>query len=205
MCPPPASAPCGARRGPRADPRGAASARNPGLRPVASGVETMLTAVDAIAVDGLRHGAGEPLSARRSSSPRFALAPFVDAPERVAPAAVDARPPLDRRRGDRGAAGPRAMTAAGPRAARPRGGVDCATARRCGTSSPRCSAAEPVASRSRSPIAPSGWRSMRWGKPGSSGSSPPPGHDEPGASTEKKKVVKSLTSNIATFTLPIAP
>jgi AcrR family transcriptional regulator len=61
-------------------------------RPAAGGVkvETMLTAVDAITVDGLRHGADKPLSARRSELAAFALAPFVDAAERVAPAVVAA-------------------------------------------------------------------------------------------------------------------
>jgi AcrR family transcriptional regulator len=63
-----------------------------GTRPAAGGIrlETMLTAVDAITVDGLRHGADTPLSARRSELTAFVLAPFVDAAERVAPAAATA-------------------------------------------------------------------------------------------------------------------
>ncbi len=87
-----------------------------GTRPVAGGieVETMLLAVDAITVDGLRHGADVPLSARRSELAAFALAPFVDAPAEVVPAA---RPPVRRPIStaeiralvDQGAAGERAL------------------------------------------------------------------------------------------------
>lgn len=85
-------------------------------RPAAGGiaVETMLLAVDAITVDGLRHGADVPLSARRSELAAFALAPFVDSPAEVMPAA---RPPVRRPISsaeiralvDQGAAGERAL------------------------------------------------------------------------------------------------
>jgi AcrR family transcriptional regulator len=85
-------------------------------RPVAGdiAVETMLVAVDAITVDGLRHGSDVPLAARRSELAAFALAPFVDAPAEVAPTA---RPPVRRPISaaeiralvDQGAAGERAL------------------------------------------------------------------------------------------------
>jgi AcrR family transcriptional regulator len=85
-------------------------------RPAAGGieVETMLLAVDAITVDGLRHGADVPLSARRSELAAFALAPFVDAPAEVMPAArPPARRPVStaeiRALVDQGAAGERAL------------------------------------------------------------------------------------------------
>jgi AcrR family transcriptional regulator len=51
------------------------------------GVETMLTAIDAITVDGLRYDPENPLSARQPELTAFALAPFVKVPEEAAPAA----------------------------------------------------------------------------------------------------------------------
>jgi AcrR family transcriptional regulator len=56
-----------------------------GPAPATVGVDTMLTAIDAITVDGLRHAPDQPLSARRRELTAFALAPFVEAPEAVAP------------------------------------------------------------------------------------------------------------------------
>jgi AcrR family transcriptional regulator len=49
------------------------------------GVESMLTAIDAISVDGLRHDPDRPLLARRRELAAFALAPFVEAPEELGP------------------------------------------------------------------------------------------------------------------------
>jgi AcrR family transcriptional regulator len=53
--------------------------------PAPVGVATMLTAIDAITVDGLRHAPDQPLMARKRELTAFALAPFVDAPDAVAP------------------------------------------------------------------------------------------------------------------------
>jgi AcrR family transcriptional regulator len=50
-------------------------------------VETMLTAIDAIAIDGLRHDPDQSLLERREELAAFALAPFSDVP---APVAVEA-------------------------------------------------------------------------------------------------------------------
>ncbi|HEV7495820.1 TetR family transcriptional regulator [Baekduia sp.] len=59
------------------------------------GVETMLTAIDAIAVDGLRCDPDQPLLARRKELAAFALAPFTDAPPPADVPAVRPHPPLD--------------------------------------------------------------------------------------------------------------
>jgi AcrR family transcriptional regulator len=59
-----------------------------GTAPAAVGVGTMLTAIDAITVDGLRHAPDQPLSARKRELTAFALAPFVDAPDAIAPRAA---------------------------------------------------------------------------------------------------------------------
>jgi AcrR family transcriptional regulator len=56
-------------------------------------VETMLTAIDAITVDGLRHAPDQPLLARREELAAFALAPFVEAPEAITPGAAAAMRP----------------------------------------------------------------------------------------------------------------
>jgi AcrR family transcriptional regulator len=56
-----------------------------GAAPASVGVGTMLTAIDAITVDGLRHAPDQPLLARKRELTAFALAPFVDAPDDVAP------------------------------------------------------------------------------------------------------------------------
>jgi AcrR family transcriptional regulator len=56
--------------------------------PAPVGVDTMLTAIDAITVDGLRHAPDQPLLARKRELTAFALAPFVDAPDAVAPRAA---------------------------------------------------------------------------------------------------------------------
>ena len=61
-----------------------------GAEPAAVGVDTMLTAIDAITVDGLRHAPQQPLLERKRELTAFALAPFVDAPEEVAPGAAPA-------------------------------------------------------------------------------------------------------------------
>jgi AcrR family transcriptional regulator len=58
------------------------------------GVETMLTAIDAIAVDGLRYDPDQPLLARRQELATFALAPFTDSPPPADVVAVRPRPPL---------------------------------------------------------------------------------------------------------------
>ncbi|HEX5925267.1 MAG TPA: TetR family transcriptional regulator [Baekduia sp.] len=59
-----------------------------GAAPAAVGVGTILTAIDAITVDGLRHAPDQPLLARKRELTAFALAPFVDAPDAVAPRAA---------------------------------------------------------------------------------------------------------------------
>ncbi len=56
-----------------------------GVEPAPVGVGTMLTAIDAITVDGLRHAPDQPLLARKRELTAFALAPFVDAPDAIAP------------------------------------------------------------------------------------------------------------------------
>ena len=63
------------------------------------GVETMLTAIDAIAVDGLRHDPDQPLLARQRELAAFALAPFGDAPvPNDAGGAPSVHAPVERRR-----------------------------------------------------------------------------------------------------------
>jgi AcrR family transcriptional regulator len=58
------------------------------------GVDTVVAAVDAIAVDGLRHRPGQPLWERREELATFALAPFVDgAPDVATDAAAVSQPP----------------------------------------------------------------------------------------------------------------
>jgi AcrR family transcriptional regulator len=66
-----------------------ALATQPAL-PGAGGVdiETMLTAIDAIAIDGLRHDGDQSLLERREELAAFALAPFSDAPPPADVAAV---------------------------------------------------------------------------------------------------------------------
>jgi AcrR family transcriptional regulator len=61
-----------------------------GTQPAPVGVATMLTAIDAITVDGLRHAPDQPLLARKRELTAFALAPFVDAPDAVVPRAAPA-------------------------------------------------------------------------------------------------------------------
>jgi AcrR family transcriptional regulator len=53
------------------------------------GIEMILTAIDAIAVDGLRHSPGQPLAQRRRELATLALGPFTDEPP---PADVEAAP-----------------------------------------------------------------------------------------------------------------
>jgi AcrR family transcriptional regulator len=55
-------------------------------------IATMLTAIDAITVDGLHHAPDQPLLARRRELATFALAPFVDAPGQLAGATATAPP-----------------------------------------------------------------------------------------------------------------
>ncbi len=64
--------------------------------PAAGGVdvETMLTAIDAIAIDGLRHEPDQPLLERRHELATFALAPFSDMPPPVDVQAVEPHAPL---------------------------------------------------------------------------------------------------------------
>jgi AcrR family transcriptional regulator len=58
------------------------------------GVDTVVAAVDAIAVDGLRHRPEQPLWERREELATFALAPFVEgAPAVVTDAAAISKPP----------------------------------------------------------------------------------------------------------------
>jgi AcrR family transcriptional regulator len=61
-----------------------------GAEPAAVGVATMLTAIDAITVDGLRHAPNQPLLERKRELTAFALAPFVDAPDELAAGAAPA-------------------------------------------------------------------------------------------------------------------
>jgi AcrR family transcriptional regulator len=58
------------------------------------GVETMLTAIDAIAIDGLRYDPDQPLLERQRELAAFALAPFSDAPSPPDVEAVRPRPPM---------------------------------------------------------------------------------------------------------------
>jgi AcrR family transcriptional regulator len=64
--------------------------------PAAGGVsvETMLTAIDAIAIDGLRYDPDQPLLERQQELAAFALAPFTDAPPPEDVHAVVPHPPL---------------------------------------------------------------------------------------------------------------
>jgi AcrR family transcriptional regulator len=64
-----------------------------GTQPAPVGVATMLTAIDAITVDGLRHAPDQPLLARKRELTAFVLAPFVEAPDAVAPRATPAMRP----------------------------------------------------------------------------------------------------------------
>ncbi len=57
-------------------------------------VEMMLTAIDAIAVDGLRHDPDQSLLERREELAAFALAPFSDVPPPADVEAVSVHPPL---------------------------------------------------------------------------------------------------------------
>ena len=58
------------------------------------GIEMILTAIDAIAVDGLRHSPGQPLAQRRRELAALALAPFTDEPPPTDVEAMTLRPPL---------------------------------------------------------------------------------------------------------------
>ncbi|HEX5927384.1 MAG TPA: helix-turn-helix domain-containing protein [Baekduia sp.] len=58
------------------------------------GIEMILTAIDAIAVDGLRHSPGQSLVERRRELAALALAPFTDEPPPTDVAATTLRPPL---------------------------------------------------------------------------------------------------------------
>jgi AcrR family transcriptional regulator len=58
------------------------------------GIEMILTAIDAIAVDGLRHSPGQSLAQRRPELAALALAPFSDEPPPDDVEAVTLRPPL---------------------------------------------------------------------------------------------------------------
>jgi AcrR family transcriptional regulator len=58
------------------------------------GIEMILTAIDAIAVDGLRHSPGQPLAERRRELATLALAPFTDEPPPADVAAATLRPSL---------------------------------------------------------------------------------------------------------------
>ncbi len=64
--------------------------------PAAGGVriEMILTAIDAIAVDGLRHQPGQPLAQRQPELAALALAPFTDEPPPTDVTATTMRPPL---------------------------------------------------------------------------------------------------------------
>jgi AcrR family transcriptional regulator len=61
------------------------------------GIETVLTAIDAVAVDGLRHEPEQPLLERRRELATLALAPFTDVPPPTDVEAVTPRPPLGAR------------------------------------------------------------------------------------------------------------
>jgi AcrR family transcriptional regulator len=58
------------------------------------GIEMILTAIDAIAVDGLRHSPGQPLAERRRELATLALAPFTEEPPPADVEAATLRPPL---------------------------------------------------------------------------------------------------------------
>jgi AcrR family transcriptional regulator len=58
------------------------------------GIEMILTAIDAIAVDGLRHQPGQPLAQRQPELAALALAPFSDTPPPTDVEATTLRPPL---------------------------------------------------------------------------------------------------------------
>jgi AcrR family transcriptional regulator len=58
------------------------------------GIEMILTAIDAIAVDGLRHQPAQPLAGRRRELATLALAPFSDEPPPTDVEATVPRPPL---------------------------------------------------------------------------------------------------------------
>jgi AcrR family transcriptional regulator len=58
------------------------------------GIEMILTAIDAIAVDGLRHQPAQPLAGRRRELATLALAPFTDEPPPTDVEATVLRPPL---------------------------------------------------------------------------------------------------------------
>jgi AcrR family transcriptional regulator len=64
--------------------------------PSAGGVdiEMVLTAIDGIAIDGLRYEPDQPLLARREELATFALAPFTDGPPPAAVRAVEPHAPL---------------------------------------------------------------------------------------------------------------
>jgi len=90
--------------------------QGPGALPAAGGVgvETMLTAIDAITVDGLRHDPEQPLLARREELAAFALAPFAgrshDGGEAAGPAVRRSMEPEEiERLLDRGEAGEAAL------------------------------------------------------------------------------------------------
>jgi hypothetical protein len=70
------------------------------------GIEMILTAIDAIAVDGLRHSPGQSLAQRQPELAALALAPFTDEPPPADVEAATLRPPL-------AAAGIEAMLEAG--------------------------------------------------------------------------------------------
>jgi AcrR family transcriptional regulator len=59
------------------------------------GIEMILTAIDAIAVDGLRHSPGQSLAQRRPELAALALAPFTDEPPPADVEAATLRPPLE--------------------------------------------------------------------------------------------------------------
>jgi AcrR family transcriptional regulator len=58
------------------------------------GIDMILTAIDAIAVDGLRHQPQQPLAQRRRELATLALAPFTDVPPPTDVEAATLRPPL---------------------------------------------------------------------------------------------------------------
>jgi AcrR family transcriptional regulator len=58
------------------------------------GIEMIVTAIDAIAVDGLRHSPGQPLAQRQPELAALALAPFTDEPPPADVEVATLRPPL---------------------------------------------------------------------------------------------------------------
>jgi AcrR family transcriptional regulator len=58
------------------------------------GIEMILTAIDAVAVDGLRYQPAQPLAGRRRELATLALAPFTDAPPPIDVEVTALRPPL---------------------------------------------------------------------------------------------------------------